>query len=202
MAQFQLVVRSGPNAGRAYPLDAQEVIIGRDIGNAISINDAEISRKHAKLSLHGSSYVVEDLGSTNGTFVNNQRLTASKVLNPGDLVSLGENIVLAYESALDPNATVISSAKAPKTVAPARKAAPPPEPAYSGQVPAGPVPAAKAPRKKGGGKLVLIIIIAAVLCLILGCILTFVWVDADATGARWCMFPFNLIGQLLGGVCP
>jgi predicted component of type VI protein secretion system len=200
MAQFQLVVRTGPNAGRSYPLEAAEVIIGRDVSNAISINDAEISRKHCKLTLHGNTYVVEDLGSTNGTFVNNQRLTSSKVLNPGDNLSLGENISMLYEAAMDPNATVVSSAKAPRTVAPVKKAEAPAAPAYSGQVPAGPAPAAK-PARKGGSKVVLIVIIAVVLCLILGCILTFVWVDADATGARWCMFPFNLIGRMLGGVC-
>lgn len=205
-AQFQFVMRSGPTTGKIYPLEASEIIIGRDASNGVAINDAEISRKHAKLSLHGSAYVIQDLGSTNGSFVNGQRITGTQVLNPGDTVSFGENIVLMYETAQDPNATVISSAQAPKTVAPVRRPAPVPAPApvqaYSGQVPAGPVAAAPAPTKKGGGKVAIIIIVLIVLCLILACIATFVWVDADKSGARWCMFPFSIIGQMLGAVCP
>jgi len=207
-AQFQFVMRSGPTTGKIYPLEAPEIIIGRDASNGVAINDAEISRKHAKLSLHGSAYVIQDLGSTNGSFVNGQRITGTQVLNPGDTVSFGENIVLMYEAAQDPNATVISSAQAPKTVAPVRRPVPAPAPApapvqaYSGQVPAGPVAAAPAPTKKGGGKVAIIIIVLIVLCLILACIATFVWVDADKSGARWCMFPFSIIGQMLGAVCP
>jgi len=106
-AQFQFVMRSGPNAGKIYPLEAPEIIIGRDANNGVAINDAEVSRKHAKLSLHGSAYVIQDLGSTNGSFVNGQRVTTTQVLNPGDTVSFGENIVLMYEATFDPNATVM-----------------------------------------------------------------------------------------------
>jgi hypothetical protein len=47
----------------------------------------------------------------------------------------------------------------------------------------------------------LIIIAVVVVCLILGCLALFLWVDADKTGARWCSFPFNLVAQILGGVC-
>ena len=201
-AQFQFVMRSGPNTGKIYPLEATEIVIGRDASNGVAINDAEISRKHAKLNLHGSAYVIQDLGSTNGSFVNGQRITGTQVLNPGDTVSFGENIVLIYEVAQDPNATVISSAQAPKTVAPIRRPSPAPAPAYSGQVPAGPVAATPAPVKKSGSKVVIIIIVAIIVCLILACIAAFVWVDADKSGARWCMFPFSIIGQMLGAVCP
>jgi hypothetical protein len=137
------------------------------------------------------------------------------VLNPGDTVSFGEGIVLMYETIFDPNATVISSSsQAPKMVAPVRKPAPAPAPvpasipapapvqSYSGQVPAGPVPAAApAPAKKGAGKVVVIVLVVLLVCLILGCIATFIWVDADKTGARWCNFPFSLIAQMLGAVC-
>jgi uncharacterized membrane protein len=204
-AQFQFVMRSGPNTGKIYPLEAPEIIIGRDAINGVAINDAEVSRKHAKLSLHGSAYVIQDLGSTNGTSVNGQRVTSTQVLNPGDIISFGENIVLMYEAASDPNATIISSAQSPKTVAPIRRPAPAPAPApapvFSGQVPVGPVPMAPAPAKKSGSKVLLIIIVLIVVCLILACIATFIWVDADKSGARWCMFPFSIIGKLLGAVC-
>lgn len=208
-AQFQFVMRSGPNAGKVYPLEVPEIIVGRDASNGVAINDAEVSRKHAKLSLHGSAYVIQDLGSTNGTFINGQRIASSQVLNPGDTVSFGENIVAMYEAAHDPNETLISSAQAPKTIAPTRKPAPTPAPTpapvqvqvYSGQVPAGPAQMQAAPAKKSGSKVVIIILIAIVICLILACIATFIWVDADKTGGRWCMFPFSIIGKMLGAVC-
>jgi predicted component of type VI protein secretion system len=201
-AQFQFVVRSGPNAGKAYPLEGAELTVGRDPSNPVSINDGEISRRHAKLTWKGASYVLEDLGSTNGTFVNGTRLSAPLALKPGDAVSFGENIVLIYEATFDANATMAGSAKAAKTAASVQQAAPAPAPApaYSGQVPASPAPAAAAP-KKGGSRVVLIVIVIVVLCLILACVAAFLWVDADTTGARWCTFPFRFIAQMLGAVC-
>jgi predicted component of type VI protein secretion system len=201
-AQFQFVVRSGPNAGKAYPLEGAELTVGRDPSNPVSINDGEISRRHAKLTWKGASYVLEDLGSTNGTFVNGTRLSAPLALKPGDAVSFGENIVLIYEATFDANATMVGSAKAAKTAASVQQAAPAPAPApaYSGQVPASPAPAAAAP-KKGGSRVVLIVIVIVVLCLILACVAAFLWVDADKTGARWCTFPFRFIAQMLGAVC-
>ena len=197
-AQFQFVMRSGPNPGKVYQLEASEIVIGRDSSNGVAINDGEISRKHAKLSLHGAAYVIQDLGSTNGTFVNGQRLTGTQVLNPGDSISFGENISAVYEAASDPNATVISSAQAPKTAAPARKpaAAPAPTPAYSGQVPAGPLPTAAAPAKKKKFPIWLIILIIFVL-VICACVGFFLIIDQFKL---WCqVLPFLV--PLIGGSC-
>jgi hypothetical protein len=200
-AQFQFVMRSGPNPGKIYPLEAPEIIIGRDASNVVAINDAEVSRKHAKLSQHGSAYVIQDLGSTNGTFVNGQRITGTQVLNPGDTVSFGENIVLMYEAAYDPNATVIASAPAPKTVAPVYRPAPapvsvpPPVQAYSGQVPAGPVQMAAAPAKKKFP--IWLIIVIAILVVICACVGFFLIIDQLNL---WCqVVPFLV--PLLGGTC-
>ena len=89
--QYQLVMRTGPTMGKAYGLGKNEVAIGRDPSNDIVINEAEVSRKHARLFLRGEIYVLEDLGSTNGTFVNGQRLISPQELRPGDMVLLGEN---------------------------------------------------------------------------------------------------------------
>ena len=205
-AQFQFVVRSGPNPGKIYPLEAPEIIVGRDANNTVAINDSEVSRKHAKLSLHGSAYVIQDLGSTNGTFVNGKRVTSTQVLNAGDTVSFGENIVLMYEAAVDPNATVISTAQAPRTVTPVQRPAPAPEPAYappptpapvySGQVPAGPVPMATAPAKKKKFPVWLIIVIV-ILLIICACAGFFLIIDQLNL---WCkVLPFLV--PLLGGAC-
>jgi predicted component of type VI protein secretion system len=199
-AQFQFIVRTGPNAGKTFMLDGTEITIGRDTSNNIPLNDAEVSRKHARLVWKTSGYVLEDLGSTNGTFVNGNRISGSIPLKSGDAVSFGENISLTYEAAMDVNATMVSSGKAAKTAAPVQQPAPAPAPApaYSGQVPAGPAPAPAAP-KKPRSRVALIVIIVIVLCLILGCVALLFWVDSSK---NWCTFPFSYLAKILGGVCP
>lgn len=200
-AQFQFVMRSGPNVGKVYPLEAQEITIGRDDSNMIAINDVEVSRRHAKVELRGSACVIQDLGSTNGTFVNGQRLSGVQVLNPGDTVSFGEGIMLVYEVVYDPNATVVaSSARAAKTMAPIRRPAPMPTPisvplpAYSGQVPAGPVPAATPEKKKFPVWIIVVILLLVVIC---ACVGFFVIIDQFEL---WCqVLPFLV--PLLGGTC-
>jgi pSer/pThr/pTyr-binding forkhead associated (FHA) protein len=222
MAQFRFVMRSGPTVGKVYPLEAAEISIGRDSSNMVAINDAEVSRRHARMELRGPAYMIQDLGSTNGTFVNGTRITGMQALNPGDTVAFGEGIVLAYESAIiDVDATVLS-AKAPPTAiqrpvpAPAptpmpvpepvfSRPAPPPEPApiptpaYSGQVPTGPVlmPPAAAPKKKRKFPiwLIIVIILLVIICV---CVGIFVLIDQLKL---WCnVVPFLV--PLLGGTCP
>jgi predicted component of type VI protein secretion system len=178
-ASFRLVMRTGPNPGTAFELDKEVMLIGRDVTNEIMIGDAEVSRQHARLTRTEGGYVLEDLGSTNGTFVGGERLMAPRVLNPSDLVGLGETVTLTYES---------TAPEAAETVArPAAAPAPQPAPAPPVQAPAPPAPvphaAAPAPAQAqaplagadeglrrrlplllaGGGCLVLILACAAVL---------------------------------------
>jgi pSer/pThr/pTyr-binding forkhead associated (FHA) protein len=170
-AQFQLVVRSGPNPGKTFLLSKNEMYVGRDVTNEITISDAEISRKHARLTLQGNTIVLEDLGSTNGTFVNGQRLMGPHTLQPGELVMFGENVGVSFEFVGgDASATVVgASPVAPRQVTPeppasyqAPQYAPPqqvpayqpPAPAYAQQVPLSPIeqyPPAPIYRKKSGG---------------------------------------------------
>jgi pSer/pThr/pTyr-binding forkhead associated (FHA) protein len=93
----QLRMKSGPTPGKIYALQGDQFTAGRDANNAVPINDAELSRKHARFTLQGGKYVLEDLGSTNGTFVNRKRLAGPCVLKTGDIVSFGGQIVLVYE---------------------------------------------------------------------------------------------------------
>jgi predicted component of type VI protein secretion system len=181
--QYQLTMRSGPNPGTVYALDSDQISIGRDSSNSISVNDAEVSRHHARLNFQGGKYVLDDLGSTNGTFVNGQRLTGPRVLKSGEVISLGEQIVFVYEAVeSDPGATVISS-RADVVSRPA--STPPPSlQAFAGQVPAlQPEPAL--PKKVN--PVPIAIAVGAVL-LICVCVSFFVWVDQTY---RWCVFfPF------------
>lgn len=85
-----LVVRQGPHAGMSYPLSGRQMVIGREEGMDITLQDPESSRRHALVSWQGGQFVIEDLGSTNGTFVNGIQITAPQVLNPGDSIGIGQ----------------------------------------------------------------------------------------------------------------
>src|SRR5574341_81581 len=140
-SQYQLIMRSGPTPGAAHMLSGDQLTIGRDSTNDIVINDAEISRRHARLTFQGGKYVLEDLGSTNGTFVNGQRLAGPRVLKAGEVVSFGEQIILVFEvTSIDAGATMVSPRAASAVPSVQRPATPvPPPPAeYAGSVPASP----------------------------------------------------------------
>src|SRR4030095_2604521 len=141
-SQFRLIMRAGPTPGAAFTLEGDQLTIGRDSVNEIVINDAEISRRHARLTYQGGKYILEDLGSTNGTFVNGQRLAGPRVLKSGEVVSFGEQIVLVFEATtFDAGATVVSPRAAAVPSASRPVMPPPPAPMdYAGSVPAGPVP--------------------------------------------------------------
>ena len=186
---YQLVMRSGPTPGATFSLEGDQLVVGRDSASAIAINDAEVSRKHARLNFQGGKYVIEDLGSTNGTFVNGQRLVSPVVLKSGDVVSLGEQIVLMYE-ALSPDAgeTVISARKSVPRPAPM----PAPSPAalpmqQQYYTPPSPVAAPAAPRRMNS--LPIIIAIGALL-LICACVAIGFYIDQNYL---WCTVSLGLI---------
>ncbi len=167
MATYQILMRAGPTPGQTYDLTESDITIGRDINADIVISVPEISRRHARFRKGTGEYMLEDLGSTNGTFVNGKRLTAPQVLQSGDIIMLGEAVTVVYEGGeFDPSATVVTPSSQDATMVgqehsdlPPSKAAtmyahdpiavpphqesPVPEatpvpPAFSGQVPVGP----------------------------------------------------------------
>src|SRR5512133_2295955 len=112
-ATYQLVIRSGAGAGKVLPLDKSEMHVGRDVTNDLVISDEKVSRRHARLYSEGDQFVVEDLGSTNGTFINGARLSGPHLLRAGEQITFGETSIVSYErSDDDPNATVMSTISA------------------------------------------------------------------------------------------
>ncbi len=206
---YQLVMRSGPTPGKVFPLEKNEVFIGRDLNNDLVISDAEISRKHARIVMQAGGFVIEDLGSTNGTAVEGQRLIGPYLLRPGEVITLGEHVTLAFEAAaFDPDATVASvPTQAPvyppqetPALKPTGPLAPPPTPApvytpppeaysvpsFTGQVPPGPEEAVQP--KKSSNRLALILVIAVLLMAICVCAGVLYYIDANYL---WCkVFPF------------
>lgn len=76
-------------AKREVPIDGGETIIGRGDGCHVIINESLVSRRHARVLIENGRPCIEDLGSANGTFVNQQRLHGRAVLFPGDHVFIG-----------------------------------------------------------------------------------------------------------------
>lgn len=83
-----LKVLSGPLEGREYRLTNELYVIGRDPESDIVIDQREVSRKHAKIVRMASEYLLTDLSSANGIFVNNLKLERS-VLAHGDVFQIG-----------------------------------------------------------------------------------------------------------------
>ncbi len=145
---FRIVVQSGPGLGTEYAIEKNEVILGRDVSNDIVINDPEVSRRHLRFALDGNTYRIEDLGSTNGTFINGQRLAAPFVLRPNEVITLGEKVVLRFASMEDSNATVIAPRRVGSDTQSARPVQPvsaPPTPQPSAPQPVTPIYTPPAP---------------------------------------------------------
>ena len=126
---FRLTVRQGLTPGKVFELAREVITIGRDLKCDVVLNDPEISRNHCRLTLVGNAYQVEDLESTNGTSVNSQKLTGPRLLQPGDLVGLGENLVLEYGVSDAAAATIVMGPGA--QIPPVSPPPPPPVEAYA-----------------------------------------------------------------------
>jgi putative ABC transport system ATP-binding protein len=80
--------------GAVHPLLEQDSFLGRVSSNTVQINSPQVSRQHARIIQHGTQVLLEDLQSTNGTFLNGERVTAPTPLKDGDAINLGNTPVL------------------------------------------------------------------------------------------------------------
>ncbi|MDO4255353.1 MAG: FHA domain-containing protein [Kocuria sp.] len=88
-----LVVVQGPTSGRTYELGAAPVMMGRSPDSTVPLEDDYASGRHARLFPQGSRWFLEDLGSTNGTYVNEQRLTRAVALEAGQPFRVGKSVL-------------------------------------------------------------------------------------------------------------
>jgi len=199
-SNFQLVVRKGANPGQVFPLDLTEMFIGRDASCEIVINDTEVSRRHAKIFISGQGFVIEDLGSTNGTFLNGQRISGPQAMIPGVIIGLADSTTLQFEvSEFDPDATRAagptpefnqtfvsvppqSYSSSPMvsvpTPSPMQSVPPvppmqsvPPPPVYSGQVPSSPNRNMTPPKKKSKLWVIILIVVLFLMCICVGLVI-------------------------------
>ncbi len=116
-----LVVSKGPLAGQRLELDG-ELVIGRE-GAPVTIDDSELSRRHAAVRPVMGGFEVEDLGSLNGTFVNGQRINIPTRVSGGDSIKVGQSVLelevaaapATSRSAVPPPPAEASPAEAPAT---------------------------------------------------------------------------------------
>ncbi|MDG2185000.1 MAG: FHA domain-containing protein, partial [Mariniblastus sp.] len=83
-----MIIVDGPRKGHSFDLPVGIVTVGRDQTNSVQIPDPEVSRRHAELHFQDEGFVIIDLGSANGVFVNEKRVK-QKLLMAGDQVKIG-----------------------------------------------------------------------------------------------------------------
>ena len=89
---FLLEVLEGPDAGKRFPLTTGTVFLGRQSECELGLEDIKVSRRHATVAYREGEYFLDDLGSTNGTFVNGRRIGRTKI-SAGDRVSVGNSVL-------------------------------------------------------------------------------------------------------------
>jgi signal transduction histidine kinase/pSer/pThr/pTyr-binding forkhead associated (FHA) protein len=89
----RLIVIKGTDEGRQFVLDRDQCSVGRDSTSRVRLSDTEVSRRHAEFVRSPEGYRVRDLGSANGTFVNNQSIR-DVLLQPGDQVQIGQTVLV------------------------------------------------------------------------------------------------------------
>jgi pSer/pThr/pTyr-binding forkhead associated (FHA) protein len=99
---YSLMMTMGPEMGQVHRLDSLIITVGRDLTNDVVIQDPEISRFHMRLRRTDKGYSVEDMGSTNGTFVNGSVIDGVKLLNPDDVIRLARQVRLQYVARSEP----------------------------------------------------------------------------------------------------
>ena len=112
--KLRLKVVGGNAAGTLIEVE-QELVIGREAdGHGALASDVEISRQHARIASEADgSYVIEDLGSTNGTYVNGRRVEGATALQTGDRIELGASALVVQFSNLQPTPPGSGTIEAP-----------------------------------------------------------------------------------------
>jgi predicted component of type VI protein secretion system len=131
----KLVILNQGMTGRTLDLNVERTTVGRVEENTFQITDGSVSSRHAEIILRGTDIVIKDLGSTNGTFINGEKITEAP-LKPGQILRFGQ-----IELKID-DGKPVSAQQAPAQATPAPAAAPAPAPA-------------PAPKRSEGGTMVM-----------------------------------------------
>jgi pSer/pThr/pTyr-binding forkhead associated (FHA) protein len=89
-APTHVAIIDGANAGETVSLEDAPLLIGRGSDAAIRLDDDYVSTRHARIASSGDQWFVEDLGSTNGTYLGNQRLSQPSTIQAGSQIRIGK----------------------------------------------------------------------------------------------------------------
>lgn len=120
-SSLTLTVQTGPQPGQTFVVKPGVNRIGRAQANDICLPEPSVSRNHARIVIQQGGTWIEDLGSSNGTFVNGRRITAPTRLQPGDTVQVGTSVKLGVQSV-----GALLPVQQPSYVQPAQPHSPPP----------------------------------------------------------------------------
>jgi predicted component of type VI protein secretion system len=130
---MKLLIEDDEGEKSVVPLSSDEIAIGRQQGNTVCLSQRNVSRRHARLVVVNGGVYLEDLGSSNGTRVNGERIEGRRKIRIGDLIQIGNYDLAIQESAEEPE----QSSDRPPPLA----ASPPPAAARTGPAAAPQVPA-------------------------------------------------------------
>ena len=102
-----LKLQVSPSQGAPFEVavDRDQMVIGRSMSSDVAINDRFLSRHHARLRREGEDWLIEDLGSRNGTFVNGARVDVATAVHPGDIITMSASVIrVSGEGAVRPPA--------------------------------------------------------------------------------------------------
>ncbi|MDX9863299.1 MAG: FHA domain-containing protein [Anaerolineaceae bacterium] len=97
MKVFHLVIYSGAAVSRVYVLQKERIVIGRDPGCDLALDSMDVSRRHVVLRCSDTAVTIEDMGSTNGTKVNGEKIASVQTLKPRDEITLGRDFRLVFQ---------------------------------------------------------------------------------------------------------
>ncbi len=89
----KLVITEGSNAGETLSLSGETITLGRGGDSTIRLDDDYVSTRHARFVTNGEEWFIEDMGSTNGTYIGSSRVTRATAITPGTAVRLGKTVV-------------------------------------------------------------------------------------------------------------
>tara|TARA_Y100001954_G_scaffold237846_1_gene302985 strand:+ start:2984 stop:3895 length:912 start_codon:yes stop_codon:yes gene_type:complete len=90
-----LIILKGPKAGKNLKIEKEELTLGRSMDADVLLDNEGVSRRHARILKEGDTYWLEDLGSTNGVFVNGEKLDRTKLFD-GDRIQIGTNVLFKF----------------------------------------------------------------------------------------------------------